>query len=32
VMRGLLDEGLRCGCLTMEQCALWLSGFEDGAR
>jgi MerR family redox-sensitive transcriptional activator SoxR len=26
VMRGLLTEGLRCGCLTMEQCTVWLSG------
>ena len=25
-MRGLLAEGIRCGCLTMEQCVLWLSG------
>jgi MerR family redox-sensitive transcriptional activator SoxR len=28
-MRALLHEGLRCGCLTMEQCALWLSGLEQ---
>ena len=26
VMRDLLREGIRCGCLTMEQCVLWLSG------
>lgn len=25
-MLGLLHEGLRCGCLTMEQCTVWLSG------
>ena len=25
-MRELLREGIRCGCLTMEQCVLWLSG------
>jgi MerR family transcriptional regulator, redox-sensitive transcriptional activator SoxR len=25
-MQGLLREGLRCQCLTMDQCALWLSG------
>ena len=25
-MQELLREGIRCGCLTMEQCALWLSG------
>ncbi len=25
-MRGLLAEGLRCGCLTIEQCTVWLSG------
>jgi MerR family transcriptional regulator, redox-sensitive transcriptional activator SoxR len=30
-MQDLLREGLRCGCLTMEQCALWLSGQESGA-
>ena len=28
-MQGLLREGLRCGCLTMEQCALWLSGLPQ---
>ena len=27
-MRDLLREGLRCGCLTMEQCTVWLSGFD----
>ena len=31
-MRGLLAEGIRCGCLTMEQCVLWLSGTEAGAE
>jgi MerR family redox-sensitive transcriptional activator SoxR len=25
-MQGLLREGMRCGCLTMEQCTVWLSG------
>ncbi|MGH2486192.1 MAG: MerR family transcriptional regulator, partial [Ktedonobacterales bacterium] len=25
-MRALLREGIRCGCLTMDQCVLWLSG------
>ncbi len=30
VMRGLLAEGLRCGCLTMEQCTVWLSGTPTG--
>lgn len=25
-MQELLREGIRCGCLTMEQCVLWLSG------
>lgn len=25
-MRKVLREGLRCGCLTMEQCVLWMSG------
>lgn len=28
-MRGLLREGLRCGCLTMEQCTLWTSGYTE---
>ena len=32
VMRGLLTEGIRCGCLTMEQCVVWLSGREIGAQ
>ncbi|MFI5272346.1 MAG: MerR family DNA-binding protein, partial [Ktedonobacterales bacterium] len=27
-MRGLLQEGLRCGCLTMDQCTVWLSGLS----
>jgi MerR family redox-sensitive transcriptional activator SoxR len=26
-MRDLLHEGLRCGCLTIEQCTVWLSGY-----
>lgn len=26
MMRRVLREGLRCGCPTMEQCALWMSG------
>lgn len=25
-MQALLREGLRCGCLTIEQCTIWLSG------
>jgi MerR family redox-sensitive transcriptional activator SoxR len=28
-MQELLREGLRCGCLTMEQCTVWLSGLEQ---
>jgi MerR family transcriptional regulator, redox-sensitive transcriptional activator SoxR len=28
-MQGLLREGLRCGCLTMDQCTVWLSGVEQ---
>ncbi|HEX9067996.1 MAG TPA: MerR family transcriptional regulator [Ktedonobacterales bacterium] len=28
-MQGLLREGLRCGCLTMDQCTIWLSGAEQ---
>jgi MerR family redox-sensitive transcriptional activator SoxR len=28
-MQGLLREGLQCGCLTMEQCTVWLSGFDE---
>jgi MerR family transcriptional regulator, redox-sensitive transcriptional activator SoxR len=31
-MQDLLREGLRCGCLTMQQCAVWLSGQESGAE
>lgn len=27
-MQGLLRDGLACGCLTMEQCTVWLSGLE----
>ena len=27
-MQHLLREGMRCGCLTMEQCAVWLSGLD----
>jgi MerR family redox-sensitive transcriptional activator SoxR len=27
-MQGLLRDGLRCGCLTMEQCTVWLSGLD----
>jgi MerR family redox-sensitive transcriptional activator SoxR len=27
-MQDLLREGLRCGCLTMEQCTVWLSGLD----
>jgi len=30
-MEDLLHEGLRCGCLTMEQCVLWLSGLEPAS-
>ncbi len=29
VMRGLLREGLRCGCLTVDQCTLWMSGYSE---
>jgi MerR family transcriptional regulator, redox-sensitive transcriptional activator SoxR len=25
----VLREGIRCGCLTMEQCTVWLSGLEQ---
>lgn len=25
----ILREGIRCGCLTMEQCTVWLSGLEQ---
>jgi MerR family transcriptional regulator, redox-sensitive transcriptional activator SoxR len=28
-MQDLLSEGLRCGCLTIEQCTVWLSGTEE---
>lgn len=28
-MRVLLHQGLRCGCLTMEQCTVWLSGLDS---
>jgi MerR family redox-sensitive transcriptional activator SoxR len=28
-MQALLHEGLRCGCLTMDQCTVWLSGLEQ---
>jgi MerR family transcriptional regulator, redox-sensitive transcriptional activator SoxR len=31
-MRELLREGMRCGCLTIEQCTVWLSGLEPGAE
>ncbi|HEX5439880.1 MAG TPA: MerR family transcriptional regulator [Ktedonobacterales bacterium] len=27
-MRSLLREGMTCGCLTIEQCTVWLSGME----
>ena len=30
MMRRVLREGLRCGCPTMEQCALWMSGPPPG--
>jgi MerR family transcriptional regulator, redox-sensitive transcriptional activator SoxR len=30
-MQDLLHEGLRCGCLTMEQCTVWLSGLDQVA-
>jgi MerR family redox-sensitive transcriptional activator SoxR len=30
-MRALLREGLRCGCLTIEQCTVWLSGSDQSA-
>lgn len=29
IMRKILREGLRCGCLTMEQCTLWMSGYAE---
>jgi MerR family transcriptional regulator, redox-sensitive transcriptional activator SoxR len=28
-MQKLLRDGLRCGCLTIEQCTVWLSGLEQ---
>ena len=28
-MQALLRDGLRCGCLTIEQCTVWLSGMEN---
>lgn len=28
-MQNLLHEGIRCGCLTMEQCTVWLSGLAS---
>jgi MerR family redox-sensitive transcriptional activator SoxR len=28
-MQELLRDGLGCGCLTMEQCTVWLSGLEQ---
>jgi MerR family transcriptional regulator, redox-sensitive transcriptional activator SoxR len=31
MMEGLLREGLGCGCLTIEQCTVWLSGYPDSA-
>ena len=31
-MQGLLHEGLHCGCLTMEQCTVWLSGLTEPDR
>lgn len=27
-MQSLLREGMSCGCLTIEQCTVWLSGVE----
>jgi len=30
-MQSLLREGMTCGCLTMEQCTVWLSGVETTA-
>jgi DNA-binding transcriptional MerR regulator len=30
-MQSLLHEGMTCGCLTMEQCTVWLSGMEPSA-
>ncbi len=31
-MQDLLREGLRCGCLTIEQCTVWLSGLDHAPR
>ena len=28
-MESLLREGLRCGCLTIEECSVWLSGLNQ---
>lgn len=28
-MQALIHEGIRCGCLTTEQCTVWLSGPES---
>jgi MerR family transcriptional regulator, redox-sensitive transcriptional activator SoxR len=30
-MQALLTEGMRCHCLTIEQCTVWLSGLEPSA-
>jgi len=30
-MQSLLREGMTCGCLTIEQCTVWLSGLEPSA-
>jgi hypothetical protein len=30
-MQSLLREGMACGCLTMEQCTVWLSGLAPSA-
>src|SRR5690242_14543890 len=30
-MQSLLREGMSCGCLTIEQCTVWLSGVERTA-
>lgn len=31
-MQELLREGLRCGCLSVDQCTVWLSGLDAGDR
>jgi MerR family redox-sensitive transcriptional activator SoxR len=31
-MQGLLREGIHCGCLTIEQCTVWLSGLAEPDR